>query len=50
MVFNGGVGGVGKDQLFVLPDDATSQGVDLVNDDGLDDDWDYFIVKTSFSF
>ena len=24
--------------------------MDLVNSDGLDDDWSYFIVKTSFNF
>ena len=30
--------------------DGAGLNMDLVNDDGLDDDWDYFIVKTSFNF
>jgi hypothetical protein len=30
--------------------DGAGLNMDLVNDDDLDDDWDYFIVKTSFNF
>jgi hypothetical protein len=30
--------------------DGAALNMDLVNPDGLDDNWSYFIIKTSFNF
>jgi hypothetical protein len=30
--------------------DGAAMNMDLVNDEGLEEDWSYFIVKTTFNF